>query len=99
MKFDRISTSKYRKNCIFVPTKTHYLRQSENKRNAFGLDNSLATLGMQLPQKHLVDLKFISLGINQDKMIENSSNINVDKIVKHWIEKIKNLRTWIEEML
>lgn len=32
-------------------------------------------------------------------MIENSSNINVDKIVKHWIEKIKNLRTWIEEML
>lgn len=46
MKFDRISTSKYRKNCIFVPTKTHYLRQSENKRNAFGLDNSLATLGM-----------------------------------------------------
>ena len=32
-------------------------------------------------------------------MRDNKSNIDVDKIVNHWIEKIKTIRTWIKEML
>ncbi len=32
-------------------------------------------------------------------MSNNSSDIDVNKIVKHWIDKIRNIRTWIKEML
>jgi len=32
-------------------------------------------------------------------MSDKNSKIEVDKIVKHWIEKMKNIRTWIKEML
>jgi len=32
-------------------------------------------------------------------MKNKKSDIEVEKIVKSWIEKIKNIRTWIKEML
>jgi hypothetical protein len=32
-------------------------------------------------------------------MSDDKSNIDIDKILKHWIEKIKTVRTWIKEML
>jgi hypothetical protein len=32
-------------------------------------------------------------------MSAENTNIDVDKIVKHWIEKVKILRSWIKMML